>query len=232
MANVHTLRIVYGHYFLSYGLIWGFMHPHRPRNISLKRLWLENNSLAMPQAGPIGSSHWPDVSGLTSLRIRRLSYLNDTTQDNVMMEGMTLSRGNVRRKLLQNGLGGEYTTTIDKVLPDGIMSHMSVSEAVRLDNIIYDGLPEVKDFLDCTHVPEDMQMESSRPAIPADFLMTLLGDTTSTLSSLNLDMLLSHDAYRSRDEALVRNMLSHLSQLRFPNLRAFQMRNIMTPWTR
>ncbi|KAB2580565.1 hypothetical protein BFW01_g3399 [Lasiodiplodia theobromae] len=231
MTNVHTLRIIYGHYFLAYGLIWGFLHPHRPRSVPLKRLWLEYCSLSMPEPGPIGSSFWPDLSGITSLRLRRLSYLNDLTQRNVITQGMALSRAQLHRRMLQNGIGGEYMTTIDKVVPDGTVSPASLSEAARLDKIIYDALPEAKEFLESTHVPEDQQFEKPRPAVPADFLKTLLKDSAATLTSLNLDMLLSDDAYRNREEWLIRDMFFRLSHLRFPYLRAFQLRNVMTPWT-
>lgn len=185
----------------------------------------------MPEPGPIGSSFWPDLSGLTSLRLRRLSYLNDLTQRNVITQGMALSRAQLHRRMLQNGIGGEYMTTIDKVVPDGTVSPASLSEAARLDKIIYDALPEAKEFLESTHVPEDQQFEKARPAVPADFLKTLLKDSAATLTSLNLDMLLSDDAYRNREEWLIRDMFSRLSHLRFPYLRAFQLRNVMTPWT-
>ncbi|KAL1630666.1 hypothetical protein SLS54_000537 [Diplodia seriata] len=233
MTNVHTLRIIYGHYFLTYGLIWGFLHPHRPRNGPLKRLWLEYCSLAMPEPGPIGSSFWPDLSGITSLRLRRLSYLNDLTQTNVVTQGMALSRAQIHKRMLQNGIGGEYITTIDKVVPNGApVSPPSLLESTRLDQFIYDALPEVTEFLDSTDVPEDQQFERTRPTSQSIFLTLLLRDSAATLTSLNLDMLLSDDAYRSREEWLVRDMFSRLSHLRFPHLRAFQLRNVMTPWTK
>lgn len=231
MTNVHTLRVIFGHYFLVYGLVWGFLHPHRPRNLPLKRLWLENSSLALPEPRLIGSSYWPDLSGLKSVRVRRLSCSNGTVRRH-FFDGIALSRGTSQRMMLQNGIGGEYQTTVDKVLPDGSMAQDSIAEAARLDNIIYDALPEVKEFLDSTHVPEDQQIESSGPAVPAQFLKYLLMGSASTLTSLNLDMLLTQNFHQLRDDARFKELLVDLSQLRFPRLRGFQLRNVMTPWTR
>lgn len=74
MTNVHTLRIVYGHWAIVEALLWGFFGPLR--HLSAKRpvtkLWLESCSLQTM----IYDESWGllDFSELESLRLRRLRY--------------------------------------------------------------------------------------------------------------------------------------------------------------
>ncbi|KAK7511933.1 uncharacterized protein IWZ02DRAFT_485233 [Phyllosticta citriasiana] len=232
MKNVHTLRIVYGHYNLTYVLIWGFLHPDRPRNIPLRRLWLESCSLALPRPSRVGSSYWPDLTGIESLRIRRLTIVNDKTRA-ILYRGMALSRGKAC-STIQDGIGGEYSTYTSPIMGNGEVSLDTMEDAWFYDNLTYNSLPEANEVLrshePSLHARGVFSVHEHVP--PVTFLRYLLWDTTQTLTSLNLDMLLTFSCYQERDESDVHDMLNHLSMLRFPHLRAFQMRNAMTPWSR
>ena len=42
MVNVHTLRIIYGHWKFTNALLAGFLDEARPRRAPLRKLWLES----------------------------------------------------------------------------------------------------------------------------------------------------------------------------------------------
>lgn len=232
MQNVHTLRIVYGHYNLTHTLIWGFLHPDRPRQIPLRRLWLESCSLALPSPKRMGDSYWPDLTGIESLRIRRLTFLNDKTRA-LLYRGIAPSRGKAC-STLQDGVGGEYRTYTSPVLKNGDVSLETMEDAWFYDSIAYRELPQAHKVLKDgeTLLNGTGMLTGQEPAPPVTFLRYLLWDTTPTLTSLNLDMLLTFSCYQERDESDVHDLLNTLSTLRFPHLRAFQMRNANTPWSR
>ncbi|KAK8239572.1 hypothetical protein IWZ00DRAFT_556883 [Phyllosticta capitalensis] len=231
MQNVHTLRIVYGHYNLTHTLIWGFLHPDRPRQIPLRRLWLESCSLALPSPKRMGDSYWPDLTGIESLRIRRLTFLNDKTRA-LLYRGIAPSRGKAC-STLQDGVGGEYRTYTSPVLKNGDVSLETMEDAWFYDSIAYRELPQAHKVLKDgeTLLNGTGMLTGQEPAPPVTFLRYLLWDTTPTLTSLNLDMLLTFSCYQERDESDVHDLLNTLSTLRFPHLRAFQMRNANTPWS-
>ncbi|KAK7537011.1 uncharacterized protein J3D65DRAFT_667712 [Phyllosticta citribraziliensis] len=232
LTNVHTLRIVYGHYNLTHVLVWGFLHPHRPRNIPLRRLWLENCSLAMPRPTKIDGGHWPDLTGMESLRVRRLTIVDDKTRG-VLHDAIAPSRGK-KCTTMQDGVGGEYRTYTTPIGRDGEVSLETLKKAIFCENLIYKEMPEAEKVLKKQEIlfyTTEGVFPSHDPAPPVNFLRYLLWDTTQTLTSLNLDMLLTFSCHQERDESDTHDLLNHLSALRFPHLRAFQMRNAATPWS-
>lgn len=72
LSNVHTLRIIFGHWNLTRGLLIGLFG--KPNGSTIRHLWLENCSLAGISQRLLQSF---DLAGLESLRLRRLPLLAD-----------------------------------------------------------------------------------------------------------------------------------------------------------
>lgn len=85
--------------------------------------------------------------------------------------------------------------------------------------------PDIQPFVDSNQFPYPNL--KSGPSSP---MMKIIGKSWSTLTSLNLDWILWRQA-GSSDDTLALNDLKQLSQLRFPNLRSFQLRNAVVPET-
>ncbi|KAF2146346.1 uncharacterized protein K452DRAFT_348888 [Aplosporella prunicola CBS 121167] len=233
MTNVHTLRIIFGHYHLTYGLLYGFLHPQRPREVPLRKLWLESCSLACPVPGPAGMI-FPDLSGLESIRLRRLSYLDHTftPMRSALARGKAEIPGlQTTSQQLYNGIGGEYKTTLTEgwFYEKPIWQELVDSEdACRFDDIIYDSIPGAERAIYKVSHEDSPPMPPSEKALPSFFLSILLRNSSFTLASLNLDWLLT---WTGRTEAMapeIYQILRFLSVSRFPNLRAFQLRNAAT----
>lgn len=70
LSNVHTLRIIFGHWNLTRGLLIGLLG--KSNGSTIRHLWLENCSLAGISQRLLQSF---DLAGLESLRLRRLPLL-------------------------------------------------------------------------------------------------------------------------------------------------------------
>lgn len=226
LVNVHTLRIVYGHWSLTNALVAGFLDQNRPRRVPLRKLWLESCYLSVDPAQFLSASQ---ATALESIRIRRLHTVEN--RDMGFME-YKLSRGGLYHQL-HNGSGGWVGTTI-QVSDEGIPDHLPrfsaedlESKSRALDAAIWQGLPEIKDFVDANSSTVE---NLAQPTIHFEPMHWLLAFSASTLTSLNLDWILWR---RKEDDPYDRSLdtLLRLRSLRFPHLRAFQVRNAVLPYT-
>lgn len=101
-------------------------------------------------------------------------------------------------------------------------------------------MPEITEFILNSRLPQDRPRDFTYIGFSGDPILGLLGwlaEPSSTITSLNLDWILwraandEGDDEHARDEH-ARQILACLSRSRFPNLRAFQIRNAVTPVTR
>jgi hypothetical protein len=83
--------------------------------------------------------------------------------------------------------------------------------------------PEIQPFVDSNQFPYP-NLKSG----PSNPMMNIIGKSWSTLTSLNLDWILWRQ-HGSSDDTQAISDLQQLSQLRFPNLRSFQLRNAVVP---
>jgi hypothetical protein len=231
MINVHTLRIVYGHMNLAASLIQGFLDQNRPRRVSLRRLWLESSCLS-PNIIRVLSPN--NTTGLESLRIRRLDVASLETMRVRRMGFLeyTPSRGGQYYQM-HNGVGAHFGTTVqlsEEGLPERLPRFSAaelMEKAQAFDKIIWEELPEISDF-----VSANWDLTAAPPALTASVVpfRRLLECSTSTLTSLNLDWVIWRrkelDPY---DDS--RAILTELTALKFPHLRAFQVRNAVSPPT-
>ena len=180
----------------------------------------------------------PDYStGLESLRIRRLrpDPAPGLVKGRSFLE-YALARGG-RHFPMHNATGGFLYTTIDvRNLPPPPMSTVKLPSRDELratadfydtsiwDRLNFDG-PDIQPFVDSNQLP----LPSLR-AGPINPMMALIGKSCATLTSLNLDWILWRRT-NTADDAQAMNDLQQLSRLRFPNLRAFQLRNAVVQET-
>lgn len=232
LVNVHTLRIVYGHHNITRILLGAFLDPNRPRRISLRKLWLESCSLTdieTPYADLLSPSY---VTGLESIRIRRLRAESTDTPERNRMGYLEwrLSRGG-NQKPLHNGAGGWFFSTVE-ISKENAPPRWSIpspeelrAKADEFDACTWEELPTIKPFVDANPIHLELHPPPSNP------MMMLIDKSVSTLTSLNLDWILwrQHDS-NADDPAL--SDLQQLARLRFPHLRAFQMRNAVVHETR
>lgn len=232
MVNVHTLRIVYGHMSLTNLLVEGFLDQARSRRISIRKLWLESCCLS------ISSIHFlsPDnVTGLKSIRIRRLHIASLETMCLRKMGFLeyTLSRGGQYYQL-HNGAGNWIGTTIH-LSEEGLPEQWPRQTAMELTNkanaydaLMWKEMPSIKDYVDAN---QHLIVESKAKTSPINPMEWILKCSASTLTSLNLDWILWRrqelDPY---DDS--KAVLDLLTALRFPHLRAFQLRNAVLPLTK
>jgi hypothetical protein len=239
MVNVHTLRIIYGHWKLTNALIAGFLDEGRPRHVPLRKLWLESCCFDKD------ALYWrlPNKkTGLESIRMRRLgSQVMDPTQRQEMhfME-FKLSRGGQYYQI-HDGAGGFVGTTVhfsEEGLP-AQWPRPSVEELVAkgeaLDAAIWEELPEIREYIDAQ--PLDLFEDSIAggiPTGPSNVMQWYIESSASTLTSLNLDWVHWRKKEREPDHPLSNSncFLVALAQLRFPHLRAFQIRNAVLPLTK
>ncbi|KAL9080878.1 MAG: hypothetical protein Q9157_000482 [Trypethelium eluteriae] len=280
LVNVQTLRILYGHWLLTVELITGFFDRYRPRNISIRRLWLENCSI---EGIFQHEQDQCDFDGLEVVRFRRMRLaptpIHATTRKVLMRGGI--------EQAMHDGKGGLYYTTLhdeydismfnkplevpdrrdllDPGLDEGgyyIRPGTIFDVSKAFDTRIYDSLPGISELVSsedgynyiASHqevLPEAhpsgmgahlvwmdnaqnyRQMVRLRAAknAPAKFAASLLAGSMATLTSLNLDwvFLVSHPYKKyARQGHLFMPLLENISRLRFPNLRAFQLRNAVT----
>jgi len=232
MVNVQTLRIVHGHMNLTSSLVEGFLDPDRPRHTSIRKLWLESCSLSIYAMHFLASD---SVAGLESLRIRRLDAADFiSTQPREMgVQEYKLSRGGMCHPM-HDGAGGWVQTTIqacEEEMPEDFerySDHELMLRAKSFDREIWNNLPEVEEFLGDSQRPG--KAEKNVFQVPVNPLLGLLEHAASTLTSLNLDWLLWRGKGHGPPDGSAAT-LEHLSALRFPNLRAFQLRNAISQLT-
>ncbi|KAF2476347.1 uncharacterized protein BDR25DRAFT_252277 [Lindgomyces ingoldianus] len=232
LVNVHTLRIIFGHLHVTTGLLEGFFDPVRPRRIPLRKLWLESCSPLGAALAFEGPARTPN--GLESVRIRRLRFESFDEETMRVMKGWEwrLGRGGSIARL-HNGAGGFYSSTVEfsgdnRSSPlQKFTSDQLYAKAKELDDEIWQGLPEVEKFIHKENEPaHSLRAPSTTP------LLHVLDISASSLTKLNLDWILWRKAEDESADALAVTILNSLSKLRFPNLRAFQVRNAVVAPTR
>lgn len=237
LVNVQTLRIIYGHYNLTRILLAAFLDPRRPHRVPLRKLWVESSCLSGFETNynDVLSSDY--ATGLESLRIRRLRADPEQCPDRrrSFLE-YALARGG-RHFPMHNAVGGFLYTTIDvRNLPPPPMSTVKIPTRAELratadlydtsiwDRLDFDG-PDIQPFIDSNQLPlPNLKLG------PANPMMTIIGKSWATLTTLNLDWILWRRP-NTNDDAQAISDLQQLSRLRFPNLRAFQLRNAVVQET-
>lgn len=230
LVNVHTLRIIYGHWNLTRALLGGFLDPARPCRIPLRKLWLESCSMLGIGMGLLSAQY---ATGLESIRIRRLraESLSHIERSQMHFLEYRLSRGGHPWQL-HNAAGGWLWSTVEfskENFPDRwpqIRPEQLKAKADEFDAHIWEDLADVQQFVDANKIGGVIPQFS-----PGDPLMWLLAKSSSTLTSLNLDWILWRQGEKD-DDFYAFNIMQELAQLRFPNLRAFQMRNAVVPQTK
>jgi hypothetical protein len=226
MVNVHTLRIIYGHYNLTQILLGAFLSPNRPQRIRLRRLWLESCSLSLLQTDYAAFLSPECLTGLESIRIRRLRAESADAPERSKMryKEFRLARGGYMREM-HNAAGGWLSTTVEYSSENLEWHQLPLTpsqkpraRAADLDVQMWNQLPGIEQFVEnnqCIPVPQ--------LALPNPIMM-LLTKSAFTLTSLNLDWIVWRQAYSNEDGPALQD-LQELSRLRFPHLRAFQVRN-------
>lgn len=228
LVNVHTLRIISGHWMLTNALVAGFLRYDRPRRVPLRKLWLESSFLSVsPEQFLLPGQ----ANELEYIRVRRLASESlETLQERGMnRDGYKFQRGG-HHHWIHNGSGGWLQTTVDRAhvdLPPVMTEQSHYDRCASLDASMWENLPEICDFVDANQIEVDNVLETTPSAEPLDWLFAT---SLTTITSLNLDWILWR---RSEDDISERSKetLSALSCLRFPHLRAFQVRNAVLPLT-
>ncbi|KAJ4384206.1 hypothetical protein N0V86_001053 [Didymella sp. IMI 355093] len=232
LVNVHTLRIVYGHWHLTTALISGFLDHGRPREVPLRKLWLESCAFDIRNfsfLGPTGDSE------LESVRLRRLRAeprLNGYKYGMNWLD-MKLARGGHHYQM-HNGAGAWIGTTVEfsqKDLP--IQLTLPTPEAItatgrQFDNVIWADLPDIKEYVETLPTNPTRRV----PSIPMAPMHWLFQSAQSTLTRLDLDWILWHQREHNDEYDTSSEFLNDLAALRFPHLVAFQMRNAVLPLTK
>ncbi|KAF2741402.1 hypothetical protein EJ04DRAFT_3376 [Polyplosphaeria fusca] len=220
LVNVHTLRIIYGHWRLTRSLVQGFLDPSRPRCVPLRKLWLESCSLQDIEIGHLSQT------SLESVRIRRLRTKEVFTPE--VRVGpypvFRFARGG-RPWSLNSGTGGFYSTSIEANISPPHANFPAADElaakAHNWDRAIWDEFPAISDYLQ----QEVVYIRSTIPLNPLQNpYLEVLKLSTLTITKLNLDWILWRTTDQVSDDH-AQDFILELAHLRFPNLRAFQVRN-------
>ncbi|KAF9699227.1 hypothetical protein EKO04_003044 [Ascochyta lentis] len=232
LVNVHTLRIVYGHWQLTTALVSGFLDQQRPREVPLRKLWLESCAFDMKDICFLDPTR---TTGLESIRLRRLRAepQNARSRHGMALGDMKLARGGHYYQM-HNGAGAWVGTTVvfsREGLPQQLVMPTPeelAQKGTAFDNAIWAELPDIANFLD--HHPVDIDLRAPSPTVQP--MLWLFQFSQSTLTRLDLDWILWRQ--RERDDAHdgSSEFLANLSNMRFPNLVALQMRNAVLPLTR
>ncbi|EOA81309.1 uncharacterized protein SETTUDRAFT_157256 [Exserohilum turcica Et28A] len=236
LVNVHTLRIIYGHWKLTNALLAGFLDGNRPRSVPLRKLWLECCCFEKD------ALYWllpSKATGLESIRLRRLGneMFDPVQRRRLKPKEFKLARGG-RRLDMYNGAGGFVQTTVD-FCDDGyrlsaIWPRPSAEELIEkgtaFDAVMWEELADIRDYVDANPVDfEPTTFGRNAPDVTPP-LEWLIACSASTLTSLNLDWV--HWRRSEITPANSEHFLHALSKLRFPHLRALQIRNAVLPLTR
>ncbi|KNG44213.1 hypothetical protein TW65_08887 [Stemphylium lycopersici] len=237
LVNVHTLRIIYGHWKLTNALIAGLFDQDRPRCTPLRRLWLECcyfEKDALYWLLPGGET------GLESVRLRRLGneMFDPAQRRRLKYHEIKLARGG-QPFTMHNGAGGFIETTVQ--LCEGrlparaplLSEEELIEKGKTFDAIIWEELPEIRDYIDTNPVEFEPATFGRIAPDATPPLEWLIASSTSTLTSINLDWV--HWRRQEKTPSYPINserFLVALSKLRFPHLRALQIRNAVLPLTR
>lgn len=280
LTNLHTLRVIFGHWNITRGLLKGLLTTFRICDKPLRRIWLENCSLA---GIPVNLIRDANLQGIESIRLRRMhliSGVGNVRKQQVYFRGPT-------SEARQDGQGGLYaTTTTPKALQDAMLTNIfetsnehaqtleklhplpieglpirraespygeamahweaMFEEASTFDDSIFEGLRSSlpRDMTFCNgdelahrvraayHVPSSGDAAEQgllfSAAEPSTTAMALFRGSSKSLKSLNLDWLLirrTDNRFLQISLAGLRSAMNQLFLLRFPQLRAFQLRN-------
>ncbi|KAL1301589.1 hypothetical protein AAFC00_005820 [Neodothiora populina] len=267
LTHIQTLRIVFGHWHITKGLLNGILDKSRKRVMPLRKLWLENCALTGLSAHMLSD---PDLGRLESLRLRRLQLLPHTGRASSQQ---VYTRGQ-STQLMQDGQGSQYMTTTDQwnrqevAFGNAVHSWGTPSFAQAFDDwekmfesshiyddMVYDDVirtsggdldryrNELWDHRDRVdfHIQKIFNFndhdfpaaESDSNPFPAT--MGLIQAAADSLTSLNLDWVITRRIYSvGTSESTHKPMVAfrELFKLRFPNLRAFQVRNAVVKESR
>ncbi|KAF1366088.1 hypothetical protein EJ07DRAFT_93734 [Lizonia empirigonia] len=237
LVNVHTLRIVYGHWHLANALVVGFLDPLRPREVPLRKLWLESCAFDTRNINFLEPTR---TTGLESIRVRRLRAEPAAIGNRYDMTfgDMKLARGGFYCQL-HSGLGAWVGTTVEfsrENLPEEVVlpTPGELEQKGRdFDNAIWANLPRQAELVYENSADFGCHINADASDLPPPIrpMQWLFQFSQSSLTRLDLDWILwrqkdEDDAY---DESS--DFLTSLSRMRFPHLIAFQMRNAVLPLT-
>lgn len=228
LVNVHTLRIVYGHWRLTTALIANFLQYDRPRKIPLQKLWLESCAFNMQFTSFLGPAA---ATGLESIRLRRLRVEPPIgIEPDMAWLDMRLARGGHYYQM-HNGSGGWVGTTVEFSQTDlPIQLKSPTPEAMTAigrayDDKIWADIPDICDYVES--LPNHV-LELNSPRRP---LQWLFESSQSTLTRLDLDWILWRPREQDNEVDGSSEILKELASMRFPHLVAFQMRNAVMQLT-
>ncbi|KAF2104778.1 hypothetical protein NA57DRAFT_31310 [Rhizodiscina lignyota] len=231
MDNVHTLKILSGHWAIVETLLWGFFGPSRKSSapvVPVRKLWLESCSLVSYRYEDLW--HRLDFSQLESLRMRRMWL-----QYNFSLEYASrclLARGTSNRMDMRNQTAGFYTVSFVKRDEDNAYDSILRLLGLRKIGTIYTSAD--------WPIPEMIQKyQHSRwwkmgPSSYPPVFHTLMSSSV-TLTSLCLDWLMCGTFSITSPAPAAKgteshNLIQYLNKQRFPNLRAFQLRNAISKY--
>ncbi|KAH7406184.1 hypothetical protein DE146DRAFT_435793 [Phaeosphaeria sp. MPI-PUGE-AT-0046c] len=237
LVNVHTLRIVHGHMRLGSALVACFLDQNRPRRVPLRRLWLESCYISADAMRYLASHH---TTELESLRIRRsdAAWMVAAPRELGFLD-FRPSRGGMYTQL-HDGAGNWIPSTI-QISHDGIVDEIRLYSNSELkerteafDSLIWAEHPEVEHFVASSNIAHDgglgVEVEEAAHFAHIMPIRWLLQSCAHTLTSLNLDWVLWRRGEDDRVDDSSSAMIS-LAALRFPQLRAFQLRNAVLQQT-
>jgi hypothetical protein len=156
LVNVHTLRIIYGHFNLTKVLLGAFLSPNRPHRIRLRKLWLESCSLSLLETDSPKTLSLDCLSGLESIRIRRLRAETTAAPERSKMQpkDYRLARGG-SMKQMHNAAGGWLWSAVDHLEDEYVPRGWDITWGEQLraksamyDESIWEELPDIQAYLD------------------------------------------------------------------------------------
>jgi hypothetical protein len=232
MTSVQTLRIVNGHPNLTAVLLQEFLSCGTS---TLRRLWLESCSLAAVPSLNILEYCLPK---LESVRFRRLKLVNGQWS-------YSYSRGGGFHAF-QNGRASHYETSVRfsdwgdewrdvlSLTPESLSPSFTPSTAL-LNEAMYDCLPEAKSLAENPCLMDDRPVIFHPENVGTAYgygLYRIIQWASSTLTNLTLDWILTSQPHYMTEMDNQYNLFHKLSNLTFPKLRAFQLRNAVTSDTK
>jgi hypothetical protein len=219
---------------LASSLVVGFLHQDRPRRVPLRKLWLENCCLSADTVRLLSRSN---LTGLESLRLRRLDAASLLSASRPMgFLEFRPTRGGMYYPM-HNG-AGNWTPTTVQFSGEGMSEQFRrfsdvelMDHAKSFDFSVWQEHSEAAELVDLH--PDLLQVDVGENVPAAQFqpMRWLLEGSTSTLTSLNLDWVLwRRNESEAGDES--KSTIAFLAALRFPHLRAFQIRNAVLQQTR
>lgn len=105
MVNVHTLKVVFGHWAIVETLLMGFFGPRRRARVPVRKLWLESCSISTYRY----QGFWLGLNagGVKSLRLRRMWLMSESHRGQVAM-----ARGTNTIELRNQTAGYHVSSTV------------------------------------------------------------------------------------------------------------------------